>query len=92
MQGRNEEAGAAEREFVVVYSNDTAVPYPPDQSVHGVFETQVERQPNALAVVWGSKGSPTTNSIPGRTKLRMRFLSDVCRCCEAQSHLVFSLS
>ncbi|NWE80461.1 non-ribosomal peptide synthetase, partial [Pseudomonas yamanorum] len=42
-----------EREQLLVGFNDTALEYPQAQTVHGLFEAQVERTPEALAVVHG---------------------------------------
>ncbi|MEE4150887.1 amino acid adenylation domain-containing protein [Pseudomonas viridiflava] len=44
---------ADERERLLVGFNDTALDYPKQQTIHGMFEAQVERTPNALAVVHG---------------------------------------
>ncbi|PBP95022.1 non-ribosomal peptide synthetase, partial [Pseudomonas congelans] len=40
-----------EREQLLVDFNDTALDYPQQQTIHGLFEAQVERTPQALAVV-----------------------------------------
>ncbi len=42
---------ATERHQLVVEWNATAVDYPPDECVHQLFEQQVERSPDAAAVV-----------------------------------------
>lgn len=42
---------AAERHQLVVDWNDTAVDYPHEISLHQLFETQVERTPDAIAVI-----------------------------------------
>ncbi len=42
----------SEREQLLVEWNDTAVAYPKDKCVHEVFEEQVERTPEAVAVVF----------------------------------------
>ncbi|MFP3497958.1 amino acid adenylation domain-containing protein [Pseudomonas sp. SIMBA_059] len=41
---------AAERETLLREFNNTAVDFPTGHTVHGAFEAQVERQPNAIAV------------------------------------------
>nr|UXB95131.1 non ribosomal peptide synthetase [Pseudomonas syringae] len=46
---------AAEREQLLVRFNDTALDYPHEQTIHGMFEAQVERTPEALAVVRGEQ-------------------------------------
>ena len=43
----------AEREQVLVEWNDTQSDYPRDKSIHELFETQVERTPEAVAVMFG---------------------------------------
>ena len=44
-----------EREQVLVEWNQTAREYPQDQCVHQLFEAQVERTPEAVAVVFGEQ-------------------------------------
>ncbi|NWA25217.1 amino acid adenylation domain-containing protein, partial [Pseudomonas gingeri] len=44
-----------EREQLLVGFNDTALEYPQAQTVHGLFEAQVQRTPEALAVVHGEQ-------------------------------------
>ncbi|WP_032706639.1 hypothetical protein, partial [Pseudomonas syringae] len=44
---------AAEREQLLVGFNDTALDCPHEQTIHGLFEAQVERSPQAVAVVHG---------------------------------------
>ncbi|WP_248750467.1 non-ribosomal peptide synthase/polyketide synthase [Pseudomonas sp. MWU15-20650] len=46
---------AAEREAVLVDVNATAVHYPEAQTIHRLFEAQVERQPDATAVCQGDQ-------------------------------------
>ncbi|HEU4558249.1 MAG TPA: condensation domain-containing protein, partial [Longimicrobium sp.] len=48
-------AGAEERRRVVEEWNQTEVPFPRDACVHQLFEAQVERTPDALAVAWGGR-------------------------------------
>jgi amino acid adenylation domain-containing protein len=43
---------AVERQQLLVDWNDTAAAYPQDQCIHRLFETQVERTPDAIAVVF----------------------------------------
>ncbi len=45
----------SEREQLLVEWNDTAVAYPKDKCVHEVFEEQVERTPEAVAVVFAGE-------------------------------------
>lgn len=40
-----------ERQRLLVDWNTTAAPYPDDQSIHGMFEVQVARTPDAVAVI-----------------------------------------
>ena len=42
----------AEREQVLVRWNETAAPYPKDRCIHSLFEDQVQRTPDAVAVVY----------------------------------------
>ncbi|MCK0546005.1 amino acid adenylation domain-containing protein, partial [Pseudomonas syringae pv. aptata] len=46
---------AAEREQLVYGLNATALDYPHEQTIHGLFEAQVERTPQAVAVVHGQQ-------------------------------------
>jgi amino acid adenylation domain-containing protein len=46
---------ADEREQLLVQFNDTALDYPQQQTIHGLFEAQVQRTPDALAVVHGEQ-------------------------------------
>ncbi|PBP53206.1 non-ribosomal peptide synthetase, partial [Pseudomonas syringae] len=46
---------AAEREQLLVAFNDTALDYPQQQTIHGLFEAQVERTPDDVAVVHGEQ-------------------------------------
>ncbi|HEX9940303.1 MAG TPA: amino acid adenylation domain-containing protein, partial [Longimicrobium sp.] len=48
-------AGAEERRRVVEEWNRTEVPFPRDACVHQLFEAQVERAPDALAVAWSGR-------------------------------------
>ncbi len=43
---------AAERDYLLYELNDTAVAYPRDQCIHELFEQQVARSPDQLAVVF----------------------------------------
>ncbi|MDU8422072.1 amino acid adenylation domain-containing protein, partial [Pseudomonas syringae] len=46
---------AAEREQLLVQFNDTALEYPQQQTIHGLFEAQVERTPDDVAIVHGEQ-------------------------------------
>ena len=46
---------ADERHCLLVESNATTAPYPRDQCIHHVFEAQVARTPDAVAVVCGNE-------------------------------------
>lgn len=45
---------AEERRLIVDRWNDTALPYPGDRCIHELFEEQVARTPNAVAVTFGT--------------------------------------
>jgi amino acid adenylation domain-containing protein len=45
----------AERHRIVVEWNDTATEYPRDKCIHHLFEEQVERTPDAVAVICGDR-------------------------------------
>ncbi|MDO7929923.1 amino acid adenylation domain-containing protein [Pseudomonas sp. KFB-139] len=45
----------AERTQLLVTFNDTQAPYPETQTIHGLFEAQVERTPQAIALVHGNE-------------------------------------
>ena len=53
--GRLSMLSAEEREQVVYGWNETGVEYPREKCVHELFEEQVERQPEAVAVVYGEE-------------------------------------
>src|SRR5205814_3189635 len=44
-----------ERRQLLVEWNDTRAPYPEDRCIHELFEEQVERTPEAVAVVFGEE-------------------------------------
>ncbi|HEY7220935.1 MAG TPA: amino acid adenylation domain-containing protein, partial [Candidatus Binatia bacterium] len=46
---------AAERRRLLVEWNETKTDYPADKCIHEVFESQVERSPDAIAVAYGGK-------------------------------------
>jgi amino acid adenylation domain-containing protein len=50
--GKLEILSAADRQQLLVEWNHTAADYPRNQCVHQLFEMQVERTPDCLAVVW----------------------------------------
>ena len=45
----------AERQQILIEWNDTATDYPKDKCIHHLFEEQVERTPEAIAVVFGEQ-------------------------------------
>src|SRR5208282_1836046 len=45
----------AERRQMLVEWNDTKTEYPSDKCIHELFEEQVERTPEAVAVVFGDR-------------------------------------
>nr|VFK57073.1 MAG: AMP-binding enzyme [Candidatus Kentron sp. TC] len=51
----NIELSAAERHEILVEWNDTRTDYPKDKCIHQLFEEQVERTPDAIAVVFKGK-------------------------------------
>jgi amino acid adenylation domain-containing protein len=46
---------AAEQKLLLMEWNSTAVAYPHDKCIHELFEAQVERTPNTVAVAFGSR-------------------------------------
>ncbi|MFK0730407.1 MAG: condensation domain-containing protein, partial [Gloeotrichia echinulata HAB0833] len=46
---------AAERHQLLVEWNDTAIEYPTDKCIHQLFESQVEKTPDAVAVLFGNQ-------------------------------------
>ncbi|PBP85245.1 non-ribosomal peptide synthetase, partial [Pseudomonas syringae] len=46
---------AVERDHLLVDFNDTALDYPQQQTIHGLFEAQVERTPDDVALVHGKQ-------------------------------------
>jgi amino acid adenylation domain-containing protein len=57
---------AAERDRVLREFNDTACPFPEEQTLHGVFRAQAERTPDAVAVATGRE-SLTYRELDRRT-------------------------
>ena len=49
----------AERRQILIEWNDTAAEYPKDKCIHHLFEAQVERSPQAVALVFEQNRSPT---------------------------------
>ena len=47
----------AERQRILVEWNDTKAPYPRDKCVHELFEEQVAKTPDAVAVIFSTSGS-----------------------------------
>ncbi len=45
----------AERRQILIEWNDTAAEYPKDKCIHHLFEAQVERSPQAIALVFEDK-------------------------------------
>ncbi|HXQ69673.1 MAG TPA: MupA/Atu3671 family FMN-dependent luciferase-like monooxygenase, partial [Pyrinomonadaceae bacterium] len=48
----------ADRQLILVDWNDTARDYPRDKCIHELFEAQVERTPESIAVVFGDQQLP----------------------------------
>ncbi|WP_280767930.1 condensation domain-containing protein, partial [Paenibacillus sp. PastH-3] len=46
---------AEEKQLLLYAFNDTAAAYPREATIHGLFEAQVEKTPNAVAVVYEDK-------------------------------------
>ncbi|NEW07888.1 amino acid adenylation domain-containing protein [Paenibacillus sp. SYP-B3998] len=46
---------APEQEVLLGEFNDTAAPYPKEHTIHGLFEEQVERTPDRVAVIMGEE-------------------------------------
>ncbi|HLF26569.1 MAG TPA: amino acid adenylation domain-containing protein, partial [Anaerolineae bacterium] len=63
----------AERQQVLVEWNDTAVDYPHDGCIHRLFEAQVERTPDAVAVVYEDQ-SLTYGELNGRANRLAHYL------------------
>jgi amino acid adenylation domain-containing protein len=53
----------AERRQVLIAWNDTAVPFPHDQCAHQLFEAQVERTPDAPAVIFEGQEQLTYHEL-----------------------------
>ena len=62
---------AAEKHRLLVEWNDTQREYPSETCVHVLFEEQVEKTPEAPAVVFEGELSATASSMHARTGLRM---------------------
>ena len=65
--GALEPMGAAEREQVLLTWNATGAPYPRDATIHGLFEAQAARTPDAVAVQ-GAGGSLTYAALDARAE------------------------
>jgi amino acid adenylation domain-containing protein len=68
-----EALNAVERQRVLYGFNETQADYPVDMCLHQLFEAQVERTPDLIAVVFDGRtpddqGSPTTTAEGRRTK------------------------
>jgi amino acid adenylation domain-containing protein len=64
---------AAERQRMLVEWNTTIASYPENQCIHSVFETQVTRTPDAVAVVCGD-ASHTYSELNGRANQVAHYL------------------
>ncbi|MEV1016766.1 amino acid adenylation domain-containing protein [Micromonospora sp. NPDC049801] len=56
--------------------NDTVVPGPDDATIHGLFEEQVRRTPNAAALLWGEK-TMTYRELNARANRLARHLKGI---------------
>ncbi len=89
---------AAEREQIVVRFNDTALPFPRETPLHGFFEEQATRAPEATAVVSGGE-SLTYGDLDERAGRWARHLiargvapgDNVGLCCERSLDLAAGL-
>jgi len=61
----------AERHQLLVEWNDTEVEYPRTKCIHELFEEQVERTPDAIAVVFEGSSLTTGSSTAGQTSWRI---------------------
>ena len=68
--------GAAERQRLLVEFNATAVEYPRDRGIHEVVESQVERTPDAVAVVFGEQRL-TYRELNSRANQLAHYLRDL---------------
>jgi amino acid adenylation domain-containing protein len=68
--------GEDERERALVDWNDTAVPFPSEARLHDLFESQVDRTPEAVALRFGGK-SLTYAQLNGRANQLSRVLKDM---------------
>jgi len=66
----------AERERILLEWNDTVAPYPKDKCVHGLFEEQAARTPNAVAILFEDEeiGYGELNARANRLAHRLRAL------------------
>jgi len=62
-----------ERQQLLIDWNDTQVDYPQDKCIHQLFEEQVERTPNAVAVVFDNK-QLTYHELNGRANQLAHYL------------------
>lgn len=53
--GTRPKIDAAERELILRRFNDTSAPYPAEDLICGLFEAQVKRRPDAIAIMWGDE-------------------------------------
>ncbi len=67
---------APERQQLLVGWNDTATPYPKDKFIHQLFEEQVERTPDAIAVVEADQ-QLTYRELNGRANQLAHYLQQV---------------
>ena len=74
--GRAELLPAAEREQILVEWNDTAIDFPLDATLHGLFEDRVRQDPHAIAATFGDS-TMTYGELDARSNQVARHLVEL---------------